>query len=67
MGKRESEVEAERASPSTLFSSLEKNNMTGPPPPTSALPAVKALLILDSEGRRITVKYYTKEWCARKS
>jgi len=37
--------------------------MTGPPPPTSALPAVKALLILDSEGRRIAVKYYTKEWC----
>jgi hypothetical protein len=39
-----------------------KKKMTGPPPPTSALPAVKALLILDSEGRRIAVKYYTKEW-----
>jgi hypothetical protein len=29
------------------------------------LPIVKNLLLLDSEGKRIAVKYYTPEWCGR--
>ena len=28
----------------------------------TCLPMVKAMILLDSEGKRITVKYYTKEW-----
>jgi hypothetical protein len=27
------------------------------------MPVVKALLLLDSEGKRIAVKYYSPEWC----
>lgn len=28
----------------------------------STVPVVKNLLLLDSEGKRITVKYYDAEW-----
>ena len=28
----------------------------------SCMPMVKAMILLDSEGKRITVKYYSKEW-----
>merc|ERR1711934_893212 len=28
------------------------------------MPMVKAMIMLDSEGKRITVKYYTKEWAS---
>ena len=28
----------------------------------STVPTVKGLVILDSEGKRIAVKYYSKEW-----
>merc|ERR1711869_166943 len=30
----------------------------------TCLPMVKAMILLDSEGKRITVKYYTKEWAS---
>lgn len=30
----------------------------------STIPVVKNLLLLDSEGKRIAVKYYSSEWCA---
>ena len=28
-------------------------------------PVIKNLLLLDAEGKRIAVKYYTPEWCVR--
>jgi len=30
----------------------------------TCMPMVKAMVILDSEGKRITVRYYTKEWAS---
>lgn len=33
----------------------------------STIPVVKNLLLLDSEGKRIAVKYYSPEWCARRA
>ena len=64
--RRREQVEGERRTrpPVSLppLSLSLSQTMTGPPAPTSAIPQVKALLILDSEGRRIAVKYYTKEW-----
>ena len=29
------------------------------------IPVVKSLVLMDSEGKRIAVKYYSPEWCAR--
>ena len=38
----------------------------GAAPPTGpavgAMPVLKALLLLDADGKRIVVKYYTPEW-----
>ena len=31
---------------------------------SNCMPMVKAMIVLDSEGKRITVKYYTKEWAS---
>jgi hypothetical protein len=31
------------------------------------VPVVKNLLLLDSEGKRIAVKYYSDDWCAAAS
>jgi len=32
-------------------------------PAVGAMPVVRALLLLDADGKRIAVKYYTAEWC----
>ena len=29
------------------------------------VPVVKNMLLLDSEGKRIAVKYFSKDWCAK--
>ena len=31
-------------------------------PAVGAMPVVRALLLLDADGKRIAVKYYTAEW-----
>lgn len=31
------------------------------------LPVVKNMLLLDSEGKRIAVNYYSSEWCVNES
>ena len=31
---------------------------------TTCMPMVKAMVVLDSEGKRITVKYYAREWAS---
>ena len=42
--------------------------MTGPAPaaagapPIGAMPVVKALLLLDADGKRVAVKYYSGDW-----
>ena len=35
--------------------------MTTSSRPGASMPMVKAMIVLDSEGKRIAVKYYTKE------
>lgn len=32
-----------------------------------SVPLIKNLLLLDAEGRRIAVKYYSEEWCVESS
>ncbi len=32
------------------------------PEAKSCMPKVKAMILLDNEGKRVTVKYYAKDW-----
>lgn len=37
------------------------------PAMVGSVPLIKNLLLLDAEGRRIAVKYYSEEWCVESS